>query len=68
MGYQNITNNNNNLSSRHKDVPYKGQWKTKVWSALLDVAKVNESKPVAAAADSVGRDTGPEGGAFDFEW
>jgi len=70
MGESMITNNNSNLSSRHKDVPYKAKSKAMVWDALVEVGKMADSKPAAVVAGMSGAGDGNEGqsGLFEMEW
>jgi hypothetical protein len=62
-----ITNNNQNLSSKHKDVSLNGKSKTDVWNALLEV--IAGKKQAGKAVDD-GQPVGDVGGggAFDWKW
>lgn len=63
---ESITNNNSNLSSKHRDSAYNGVDKKEVWDKLCGIAKNYSQKP---AAEKVGSTTlGNVSGGIEFDW
>jgi hypothetical protein len=61
-----ITNNNSNLSAKHKDSAFNGVDKKEVWDKLCEIGKEYSQKPAAFEGESVAR--GTSAGGIDFDW
>lgn len=61
-----ITNNNSNLSAKHKDSAYNGVDKKEVWTKLLEIVKEYTQKPAAESESKVA--AGNAGSGIEFDW
>mmetsp|Transcript_9692 Transcript_9692/g.14677 ORF Transcript_9692/g.14677 Transcript_9692/m.14677 type:complete len:608 (+) Transcript_9692:4263-6086(+) len=61
-----ITNNNSNLSSKHKDSALNGESKKMVWGKLCELYK--QGNPVDADSSEVPTGVAAAGGVLDFGW
>lgn len=61
-----VTNNNSNLSAKHKDSAFNGADKREVWERLCDIVETRSQKPAAEEVSTTS--LGKAASGIDFDW